>query len=252
MNADAARDLTTTERVERDVATATAGLAGDEPLPDAAERAERKASGPLDQVSLRAAVTDGIGGIRGMVESTVPTLVFIVVNLVAGLRPAIWGAIGVALAIALYRLAKRDTVRHALTGAFGVAVAAMIAAKTGNAGDFFLPGIAMNFLYGAGFAVSAVISRPIVGYAWSLVTGAHEDWRQRPLLVRAFTMLSWLWAAMFLVRGGIQLWLYLADMTLGLGIARILGIAPYAGALAFTVWYGRRVVARHEAAAAAR
>lgn len=218
--------------------TAAAGLAGDEPPPAAEDAAK------LRTATMREAVTEGIGGVRGMVESTVPVVVFVAVNLATSLKPAVWAAIGVALAIAAYRLVKRDSVRHALTGAFGVAVAAMIAARTGDAADFFVPGIIMNFVYAASFLVSIVIGRPLVGYVWSLVTGAHEDWRSHPALVRAFSILSWVWVGVFLLRGGVQLGLWLADMTVGLGIARILGIAPYAGAVALTVWYGRRAVAR--------
>ncbi|NUS73567.1 MAG: DUF3159 domain-containing protein [Corynebacteriales bacterium] len=233
-------DPTLGEKVEHNVATVTAATAGDEPLPDAVEGKK------LSELNMRDAVAEGIGGVRGMVESSVPTLIFVVVNIAAGLKPAIWSAVGVAALIAIYRLLKRDTIRHAVTGAVGVAFAAMIAAKTGNAQDFFLPGIITNFVYGLAFAVSAVISRPIVGYAWSLVAGAHENWRERPRLLRAFVMLSWVWAAMFVLRGGVQLWLYLSDQTLGLGIARILGIAPYAGAMAYTVWYGRKVVREDE------
>lgn len=234
---------TRAEKAEHSVATVTAATAGDEPMPDAVEGKK------LNELDMRSAVAEGIGGVRGMVESSVPTLIFVVVNIASGLKPAIWSAIGVAALIAAYRLLKRDTVRHAVTGALGVAFAAMIAAKTGKAEDFFVPGIITNFVYGLAFAVSAIISRPIVGYAWSLVTGAHENWRERPRLLRAFVVLSWLWAAMFVVRGGVQLWLYLADQTLGLGIARIAGIAPYAGALAVTIWYGRKIVREEEATA---
>jgi hypothetical protein len=228
----------------RNLADAGAAVTGDEPGPSEAEAKK------LSDLSLRDAVTDGIGGIRGMVESTVPVVVFVAVNIFTGLRPAIWAAVAVAAAIALYRLLQRDSIRHAVTGAFGVAFAAMVAAKTGNANNFFLPGIITNFVYGAAFLVSIFISRPLVGYAWSLVTGAHADWRQRPQLLRAFSQLSWVWVAVFTARGGVQLWLYLADMTLGLGIARIVGIAPYAAAVAYTVWYGRRAVAAEEQQAA--
>ena len=194
--------------------------------------------------SLRDAVAEQIGGPRGMIESSAPVVVFVMVYLIGSLPAAIWAAVLSAVVIAGYRLIRRDSPRHALMGLLGVGFAAFIAAKTGRAQDFFLPGIITNFLYGTAFAVSAAIGRPLVGYAWSLIAGDFPDWRDRPRLLRAFTWLSFMWCGVFLIRGGIQLWLYLADMTLGLGIARILGIVPYMAAFAFTVYYGRKVAAR--------
>lgn len=206
----------------------------------------RSTSPAEPDVSLRNAVTDQIGGVRGMVESSLPVLVFVGVYVFTSLQAAIWSAVAVAALIAGYRLIRRDSPRHALTGLLGVAFAALIAAKTGRAQDFFLPGIITNFVYGLAFAISAAVGRPLVGYAWSIVTGSFEDWRTRPALLRAFSALSLLWCGVFLLRGGVQLWLYLSEMTVGLGIARIVGIAPYAAAFAFTVYYGRKVVAREQ------
>ncbi|MGH3546320.1 MAG: DUF3159 domain-containing protein [Mycobacteriales bacterium] len=196
--------------------------------------------------SLRDAVTDQIGGVRGMVESSLPVVVFVGVYVFASLQAAIWSAVISAGLVAGYRLIQRDSPRHALTGLLGVAFAALIAAKTGRAQDFFLPGIITNFVYGLAFAVSAAVGRPLVGYAWSIVTGSCADWRSRPALLRAFGALSLMWCGVFLLRGGVQLWLYLSEMTVGLGIARIVGIVPYAAAFAFTVYYGRKVVAREQ------
>ena len=200
--------------------------------------------------SLRDAVAEQIGGPRGMIESSAPVVVFVMVYLVGSLPAAIWAAVLSAVVIAGYRLLRRDSPRHALMGLLGVGFAAFIAAKTGRAQDFFLPGIITNFLYGTAFAVSAAIGRPLVGYAWSLIAGDFPDWRSRPRLLRAFMWLSFMWCGVFFVRGGIQLWLYLADMTLGLGIARILGIVPYMAAFAFTVYYGRKVAAKEPRAEA--
>ncbi len=212
---------------------------------------DQKKSSPGEaphNAELRKAVTDQIGGVRGMLETTVPVVVFVAINIVAGLKPALWAAVGAAVVIAAIRLLQRDSIRHAVTGLFGVVIAAIFAAKTGRAQDFYLPGIALNFVYATAFGISAAIRRPLVGYAWSLVTGADGDWQQRPRLMRAFTWLSIMWAAMFVLRGGVQLVFYLLSMPIGLGIARIVGIAPYAAALAVTVWCGRRVVFADNAA----
>jgi len=196
--------------------------------------------------SLREAVTDQIGGVRGTVESSLPVVVFVGAYVFTSLKFSIWAAVIAAVLIAGYRLLQRDSPRHALTGLLGVGLAALIAAKTGRAQDFFLPGIITNFVYGAAFAVSVGVRRPLIGYAWSVLTGSFADWQSRPALRKAFSWLSVLWCGVFFLRGGVQLWLYLSELTVGLGIARILGVAPYAAAFAFTVYYGGKVVAREQ------
>ncbi|MGH3804683.1 MAG: DUF3159 domain-containing protein, partial [Pseudonocardiaceae bacterium] len=71
--------------------------------------------------SLRAAVTDQIGGVRGMVESSLPVVVFVGVYVFTSLKVAIWAAVISAVLIAGYRLVRKDSPRHAFTGLLGVA-----------------------------------------------------------------------------------------------------------------------------------
>jgi hypothetical protein len=195
------------------------------------------------------AVREQIGGVRGLVESAIPVSVFIVANMVTELKPAIWAAVVAAVLIAVVRLVRRDSVRHAVNGLFGVGIAALFAARSGRAEDFYLPGIIFSYVEGLAFAISALIRRPIVGYAWALLTGAHPDWRNHPKLVRAYALITLVWTAAFWTNSTIQLGLYYAENADALGVARLAGRAFYVGAFAFTIWYGRRAV-RAEAASA--
>jgi hypothetical protein len=214
------------------------------PAPDQPE----PVAGPKPEPTIGEAVREQIGGVRGLVESAIPVTVFIVVNMATSLKPAIWSAVGAAIAIAIFRLVRRDSVRHAVNGLFGVGIAALFAARTGTAEGFYLPGIIFSYAEGAAFAVSALIRRPIVGYAWALLTGAHPDWRERPRLVRAYGLITLVWTAAFWTNSSIQLALYFAEMPNALGVARLAGRSLYVAAFAFTIWYGRRA-ARAEAAA---
>ena len=194
------------------------------------------------------AVREQIGGPRGLIESAVPVSVFIVANMITELRPAIWAAVIAAVLIAAVRLVRRDSIRHAVNGLFGVGIAAFFAARSGRAEDFYLPGIIFSYAEGLVFALSALIRRPIVGYAWALLTGAHPDWREHPKLVRAYGLITLVWTAAFWTNSTIQLALYYAENADALGVARLAGRSFYVGAFAFTIWYGRRAV-RAEAAA---
>ncbi|TDC82820.1 DUF3159 domain-containing protein [Micromonospora sp. KC606] len=192
--------------------------------------------------SIAEQMADQLGGWRGLVESSVPVVVFVVANIVGELRPAVIASVGVALLIAVVRLAQRRPVRHALNGLFGIGVGAAIAWRTGDERDFYLPGILYGIAYGVALLVSAAIRQPIVGWIWSvLVAKGRSEWRDDPRLVRTFTRLTVLWGVVWLAKVGVQAGLYLAHQDTALGVARLaLGYPPYALLLLITVWVVRR------------
>jgi hypothetical protein len=196
----------------------------------------------LSSDAFRQDVIDQIGGWRGMAESAVPVVVFIVANMLTTLQTALWCSVGSALAIAGWRLARKQSPRQALNGLVGIGIAAFIAHRTGKAEAFYLPAILLGLVYSVAFAVSAVARWPLVGVAWGFLTGAGTGWRQDRRLLRLFTWLTVLWAVVWGVRIGIQAGMYYAgaDAT-ALGIARLaLGYPPLIALLAVTIWVVRR------------
>ncbi|MFI2713146.1 DUF3159 domain-containing protein [Micromonospora sp. NPDC018662] len=193
--------------------------------------------------SIAEQMADQLGGWRGLVESSIPVVVFVIANVVGELRPALIASIAVALLIAAMRLAQRKPVRHALNGLFGIGVGALFALRSGDARDFYLPGILFGIGYGVALLLSAVIRQPIVGWIWSvLVAKGRSEWRDDPRLVRTFTQLTVLWGVVWLAKVGVQAGLYLAHQDTALGVARLaLGYPPYALLLLITVWVVRRV-----------
>lgn len=202
--------------------------------------------------SLTEQMADQLGGWRGLVESSVPVVVFVLVNVVAELRPALIASVGVALAIAATRLIQRRPIRHALNGLFGVAIGAAIAWRTGEEKDFYLPGILYGIAYGLALLASVLVRQPLVGWIWSVIVGGgRAEWRNDPRLVRTFSWLTVLWGVVWLAKVGVQAGLYLANMETALGIARlVLGYPPYALLLAITVWTVRRVTRTGEVSTA--
>ncbi|HZB18499.1 MAG TPA: DUF3159 domain-containing protein [Blastococcus sp.] len=118
-------------------------------------------------------VLEQLGGWRGMVDATLPTIAFIVANSLDGLRTGIWAALGAAVLVFLFRLVRRETVQQAVSGLFAVGIAVAIAAFTGQARDFYVPGIIRN----AGLAVvllgSVVVRRPLVGVIAEFLAPSH-------------------------------------------------------------------------------
>jgi hypothetical protein len=192
-------------------------------------------------------LAEQLGGVRGVIESGVPVVVFVIANILGSLRVAIIVAVVSAVAIASFRLARRQTVRNAVNGLFGIAIGAIIAWKTGSTKDFYLPGIILSGAYGVAMLISVPFRRPLVGWVWSLLAaGGSMRWREQPAMVRLFSRLTILWALTYLVKVGIQAALFQAtsanDPGTALGVARlVLGYPPYALLLAFTAWSVRRL-----------
>lgn len=193
-------------------------------------------------------VSQQLGGVRGMVESSVPVVAFVLVNIVWTLKPALIIAVVTALAIAGYRLSRKQSVRHAMNGLVGIGFGALIAWKTGNPVDFYLPGILISLAYGVAMLASVALRRPLVGWLWAVVADKGSPrWRELPALRRTFGWLTVLWAATYLIKVVVNFAVYFAGGLTNdqkasiLGIMRItLGFPPYALLLALTVWAVRR------------
>ncbi len=199
-------------------------------------------------------VLEQLGGISGLVYSTVPILVFVPANSIWGLKVAIWVALGVAAAVLILRLYRHDPIQPAISGFLGVGVCAFIAHRTGDAKGFFLFGIFTSLIYGAVFLVSIVVRWPLVGVVWGLLNGHGNSWRSHRGAVRAYDLATAAWAGVFGARYLVQSHLYDTDQTGLLAVARIAMGWPLAGlALVVTVWAARhaeRVIESAEAATA--
>jgi hypothetical protein len=167
-------------------------------------------------------IQEAVGGPLGMAETALPAVAFVVAysasgsntNLAAGV------AVGLALVLSVIRLVKRETPRHALSGLIGVAFAAFIAARSGEAKNFFLPGLLANLAYASAFFISILVRWPLVGVIVGQLDGEGTGWRADKRRVRAFRRASWLWVGLFSLRLVVQLPLYLADAVVALGVAR--------------------------------
>jgi intracellular septation protein A len=172
---------------------------------------------------------DAVGGPLGIAETSLPPVAFAAVYGFTGTNTAAIVAVAVGLVFALARLVRRETPRHALTGLVGIGFAAFVAARSGKAENFFLPGLLANAAYAIALLTSVAIRRPLIGYIVGQLDGEGTAWREEPLRVRAFMRASLMWAALFVLRLAVQLPLYLAGAVGALGVARTaMGIPLFA------------------------
>ncbi|MFD1722908.1 DUF3159 domain-containing protein [Amnibacterium endophyticum] len=205
-------------------------------------------AGRADPLTPREMVA-AIGGVLGIVEAVLPSLLFIVAYQVVALAAApapvdrgllplvVVPPLALSAVFVVIRLVRRQRVVSALGGALGAGVSAALALLTGDANENFLPGILTNAGYGLVLLLSVLVRRPLIGVAAGLLVPDLGGWRGEPAQRRTMTWLTVLWTALFAVRLVVELPLYLAgDRVVALGVAKIaLGLPLYAPVLVLTI-----------------
>jgi hypothetical protein len=189
-------------------------------------------------------IAEMLGGRRGIIDASIPGVLLVIVNAFAPLSWAIVAACVSAAVLAVIRLARGEPLRQAVMGLGGIAVAAALAAFSGQAKRYFLPGILLNAGYAALTFGSIAVRRPLLGYVTALIDRGYAHWREEPGLRRAAMWATALWGAVFTVRAVVQGYLYLHNRVHWLAPVKLgMGLPLTAVALAGTLLLleGRRV-----------
>jgi hypothetical protein len=189
-------------------------------------------------------VMEQLGGLPGLIYSSLPVLVFVGTSRLLGLSAAVGAAIGTATLILLWRLIRRDSVQPAVSGLVGVAVCALIAYMLGQSKGYFLLGIWSSLFWAAVFGVSILARRPVIGYIWSWFHGHDRAWRDVRRAVYAFDVATLTWVLVFAARFVVQRLLYESDHTGWLVVARIAMGWPLTAVAAVVTYLVIRVAQR--------
>jgi hypothetical protein len=193
----------------------------------------------------RAKIIAALGGTRGLVDSGVPSILFLVIfNFGHHLHLAIYASVALSVLLTIYRLIKRESLQHALSGLFGIAICALFAGHSGKASAFYLPSIYKNIFFFVIYGGANLIRYPLLGLVIGPILGENLEWRKHPARKKVYTQAGWLWAGMFALRIAIQFPLYLANKLNALGVANFfLGYPLYLAVLWGTWQILRRVPA---------
>jgi hypothetical protein len=171
---------------------------------------------------VRSRLAEALGGRRGIVESAVPTIAFTLLYVTThDLRLALTVSIAITVGLLIVRVIQRSSVQFVVNALFGIGIAAIFAARSGEARDVFLPGILYNAGYAAVFVGSIVIGWPIVGFMIGSLTGEPTEWHHDRALVKLCSRLTWLFAAPCIIRVAVQYPLWAGDHIALLGTAKI-------------------------------
>lgn len=184
----------------------------------------------------RPTMLDQLGGPAGMIDSGLPVVVFVIVNAIASLTPAIVAALAAGVLIAIIRLTRRKPVTQAIGGLFAVGIAAYIAHRMGSARGFFAFGIWIYVVYGGGLLLSILVRWPLIGVLWESLNGRGSAWRADRKKLRRYDGATLVWVGVFAVRYLVQQPLYAADQVGWLAVTKIaMGYPLFVVAIILTV-----------------
>lgn len=174
-----------------------------------------------------------VGGWRGLAETLLPGLVFLVSFMIwQDLTLSIVAAIVVGVVFTSLRLLQKGTVVQAFSGLVGIAICAFFARSTGNALDYYVPGFLINIVSIAVVGLSLILRWPITGLLFGFIRGENLEWRAKPERRRAYMLAGWIVLALFVLRLVVQVPLYFAENLAALGATRLaMGVPLYALAL---------------------
>ncbi|PJJ53652.1 uncharacterized protein DUF3159 [Mumia flava] len=175
----------------------------------------------VEQV-VRARLAQALGGVRGMVETAIPTIGFTLSWIITrDLERSLWIGGGLAVVALLVRIVQRSTPQFVINSLFGIGIAAVFALRSGEARDAFLPGLIYNGVYAVVLILTILVGHPLVGYLVGSVTGDLTGWRRDKRMVRLCAQLTWLLAIPCVLRVIVQYPLWAADQVALLGTAKI-------------------------------
>ena len=185
----------------------------------------------------KARILNAMGGKKGLLDSGLPALIFLVIfNVTKDVQQAAYGALALSLILTIVRLARRETIQHAISGVIGVAICAWLSNRTGKAEDFYLPGLWTNAIYGVVYLASIIVRWPIIGVIIGPLLEENLRWRKDPIRTKVYVKATWLWVGMFAVRLLVQYPLYVSGNVNVLGTARLVMGYPLFIATAWATW----------------
>ncbi|AQZ60215.1 PROBABLE CONSERVED INTEGRAL MEMBRANE ALANINE AND LEUCINE RICH PROTEIN [[Actinomadura] parvosata subsp. kistnae] len=194
------------------------------------------------EAAVRAQLAKALGGVRGIIEAAVPTIAFTLSWISSeDLKLSLIISISLSVVLLVVRVIQKSTPQFVINSLIGIAIGAFFASRSGDAKDYFLPGI----LYNAGYAVAMLLSIatrwPVVGFLIGSVTGDPTAWHKDPGIVRLCTRLTWLLMLPCAVRVAVQGPVYLFgggdEAVAALGFAKIvMGWPLQVAALGAMLW----------------
>jgi hypothetical protein len=187
-----------------------------------------------------------VGGIRGLVESILPGLAFLIVFAVTSqvlklpqstiLVASVGTLVVISVLFLAARLIARQPIRSAIMGIILAAIMAAFALLSGKPENAFVPGIIINVVCLVVVLASLVVRWPLIGVFVGALTSDLTGWRADKAKRRVLTLATWMWVGLFAIRLVVEIPLYYAGYTDWLAVAKIFLGVPFYAVLLWVTW----------------
>ena len=184
-----------------------------------------------------------VGGARGLIESILPGLGFLIIyTLTKSLVLSVLAPVALVVIFVLVRIATRTPLTQAFAGVAGIAISAVLALVTGRAENNFVPGILINIASLAVLLVSVAIRWPLIGLVVGFLTNEGTAWKKDRAKRRVLYLATFFWAGLFALRLVVEVPLYFAKSTEWLAATKLLLGVPLYAAMLWVTWLLVRAV----------
>ncbi len=184
-------------------------------------------------------------GRGSILDAILPALLFVIINAAWGFTNALWVSLAVAVAFALYRMIKRQSLLYVLLGLAGAALTVFLS-LTNGLGGYILSDVVTGLLTIGTALLSVLLRRPMVAWTSYLVRRWPREWYWHPRVRPAYSEVTLAWAVFFAARLGLQLALAQSENAVLLSAAKLLGGWPATillliGSYLYGLWRLRRL-----------
>jgi uncharacterized membrane protein len=178
-------------------------------------------------------------GRTNTLDAVIPSLLYALMNMVAGLLPATIFALALAALLTVFRLVRKQSWTYALSGMALTLFAAGLAWYTQNAANFYLPGLISSGALFAGALVSNLVKKPLAAWTSHLSRAWPREWYWLPDVRPSYSEVTWMWVGFIAARLFAQFALYRQSNVGLIGVANImLGWPTTIAVLVISYLYG--------------
>ena len=189
-----------------------------------------------DQPPSAATLLAAMGGVRGIVESILPGLLFLVTyTITRNLWWSVAAPVVIAIVFVVIRLVRRQALTTSIAGLVGIIISAAIALLLNKPEANFIPGFFINAGILLITLITLAVRRPLIGVVASLLL-SDPEWRADRAQRRVAYIATWLWVGLAVIRLGVELPLYFAGDTSALAAARLITGVPLYAVILWLTW----------------
>ena len=194
-------------------------------------------------------VIESMGGVRGVIESMLPGLLFVVCFVVThNVQTTVIASAALAVLQVVARMIQRQSIMGALSGLVSVGICLIWAWTSHQARDYYMMGFITNAVYGVLLAISLIVRVPALGLVIESIRKIPtenfgkwlHEWLDYKPLKRAYMYVTGLWIGVFALRLVLQVPLYLTNHVVWLGTVRLIMGLPF---WALAIWVSYLIIA---------